>query len=406
MKSHLEKCPTAMPEKVVDYCQKCEEGPGGNPYHMIVTLLQDMCNKLKCDDHVVEEEIAIAPGTDMPSTPTSEIFFGNDYLARTRRLGVALFWQTIQKILEAEEVRIKRNVFTNLLHNRGFHKALFACSVECMLKAHTLMSHLFPRTMHDFELSAEDIGKVIESFLLNASLPVMLLNHMEYVKGSIFFQWIWKEDSFLISLFKKKEEGAAVAAGDVKPVEGSSSSSNASNKTTVANVRSDKMIDMFQKCTFKLASDRTGHICKRVNLGKDVFDKIHQIIYEVIYKHAFVLLKNRNVDVAILCSIYGVCRAQKLNVTFELLINSFQKCSQQSCVTHIVRGIELTQKGKEGPIVDYYNEVFVSRMKNLILEQCHGSSNPAEASHVSFNNATSMVQVQVRVCGLCHDKTL
>jgi retinoblastoma-associated protein len=358
-----------------------------------------MCDRLKCNDgaassaDVSMEQGHAGSGAPPPTKtlPTATISLGDDYLVRTRGLGVALFWQTLQNILEAEEKRLKKNVFTNLLNNRGFHKALFACSLEAMLKAHSLMPHLFPRTMQDFGLTAEDLAKVVDSFLKNANLPAMLSDHLGNVKMQIFFQWVWKDESFLIGLFRKNAEyDAAVAAAANNAQEGAKPPA----KKTAQDNRDEKVLEMFQKTTFRIAVERNAHICRRINLPAAIVEKISSVLYSVVNKHAIELLKNRNVDVAILCSIYGVCKVQKMNITFDALINSYKKCSQQSCVTHIVRGIELTKAGEDGSIVDYYNRVFVPVMKALIL------SMPQSDATTTANMAKVCVWLSLSLSGM------
>lgn len=77
------------------------------------------------------------------------------------------------------------------------------------------------------------------------------------------------------------------------------------------------------------------------------------------------MFTNRHMDQIIICTIYGVCKAKNLNVTFNALIAKYTELYNDP--GKIFRNVRIEGINSHGDIIKFYNEKFVNELKvNLV----------------------------------------
>ncbi|KAG7402242.1 Retinoblastoma-like protein 1 [Phytophthora boehmeriae] len=103
--------------------------------------------------------------------------------------------------LDEQRERLRNNDFSKLLNNEVFLAALFACSAEVMLKAHSLITISYPFLLDHLHVNAFHFVTTSESFVKYApKLPASLKKHMSDVKNRILDSMVWRSDSALYQL--------------------------------------------------------------------------------------------------------------------------------------------------------------------------------------------------------------
>ncbi|RLN69614.1 hypothetical protein BBP00_00000249 [Phytophthora kernoviae] len=78
----------------------------------------------------------------------------DESLSRTKNLALVLFYRVLEPLLCSERERLRNNDFSKLLNNEVFLAALFACSAEVMLKAHSLITISYPFLLDHLHVNA------------------------------------------------------------------------------------------------------------------------------------------------------------------------------------------------------------------------------------------------------------
>lgn len=112
-----------------------------------------------------------------------------------------LFYRVLEPLLVSERERLRNNDFSKLLNNEVFLAALFACSAEVVLKAHSLITISYPFLLDHLRVNAFHFVTTSESFVKYApKLPAALKKHMGDVKNRILDSLVWRSDSALYQL--------------------------------------------------------------------------------------------------------------------------------------------------------------------------------------------------------------
>ncbi|KAJ7542452.1 hypothetical protein O6H91_10G107400 [Diphasiastrum complanatum] len=134
----------------------------------------------------------------------------------------------------------------------------------------------------------------------------------------------------------------------------------------------ETVINIFLQKVLKLAASRIRTLCQSLCQSDYVIEQVYQVFQQAL-QDVPSLFFNRHIDQIIMCTIYGVCKVRKGNITFREIIIHY-KC-QPHAKPHVFRNvfINLTQKegkptGKETvDLVRFYNEVFVHATKCILF---------------------------------------
>lgn len=137
----------------------------------------------------------------------------------------------------------------------------------------------------------------------------------------------------------------------------------------------------------KLAAVRIRNLCDRLQQSHQIAEQVYRVVQHALH-HETSLFFNRHIDQLILCSLYGICKVSKVNVTFRDIIFHYRK--QPQCKPYVFRNVfidlpPVRRAGKPGgqetgDIIKFYNEVFVPSTKSFLLNAGSNAS-PAVPSH-------------------------
>ncbi|DAZ98330.1 TPA: hypothetical protein N0F65_007137 [Lagenidium giganteum] len=285
-------------------------------------------------------------------------------LKKTKNFGVALFYRVLESLLISERNRLHSSNFSSLLNNETFISSLFACSLEVVLKAHSLITLSFPFLLDTVGVNAFDFGKIIESFVKHVpKLPTTLKRHMRDLEQLILDSLAWKSDSALYSLLPESSPNAptpaSVPAGRVS------------------------VLQLFFRKVLSLAASRIHKLGTMLELDAKILNQTWTAIKECLSVQHH-LMKDRHLDQIILCSIYGVCKVNhvKPEVTFKRIIDSYKKLQTPQWAAHynwptvigsgrqagdIIRNIKLDDDSR-GDIIKFYNKCYIPTMKVFLLQ--------------------------------------
>jgi hypothetical protein len=123
-------------------------------------------------------------------------------------------------------------------------------------------------------------------------------------------------------------------------------------------------IEMFFKKVLAHAALRIMELGQNLNLIDSIKEEIWEDMKQVLSNQTEILV-NRHVDQIIVCTIYGVCKAKQLHITFNSLIARYTElCSDPG---HIFQLVRLDESGNSGDIIKFYNTVFILHTKNFLL---------------------------------------
>jgi hypothetical protein len=350
----------------------------------------------------------------------------DDSLKRTKNLSVVLFYRVLEPLLLSERERLRTNDFSKLLNNEVFLAALFACSAEVVLKAHSLITISYPFLLDHLHVNAFHFVTTSESFVRYApKLPSALKKHMGDVKNRILDARVWRADSALYQLLSGGNRSSSSAPGT--PLSTASPSTPSlverlngdSTATSSSPVSHAPVLRLFFRMVFSRAASRIYQLCNILGLDATDQNQIWTAVMESISSHIY-LLRDRHLDLIVLCNIYGVCKVARgpstsqaaATMSFKRLLAGYKQLVRQTStginstsaspitssrsgegVTH---GIKLDSQNSRGDIIKFYNRCYINPMKVFILQyQCQESQMAAADAVV----AEASVQPQMHTPG-------
>ncbi|CAM6129031.1 unnamed protein product [Calypogeia fissa] len=149
----------------------------------------------------------------------------------------------------------------------------------------------------------------------------------------------------------------------------------------------DTVINVFILKVLKLAAVRTKDLCERLHQPNQVWQQVYHTMKNLVEKET-TLFFNRHIDQMILCTIYGVCRVNKANVTFKKCIEHYNKqpqCKRQVFCNVLLDLSPVKSEGKArtqevGDIIKFYNQMFVPAAKQYLVNISEPVAMPATAN--------------------------
>ncbi|KAG7389856.1 Retinoblastoma-like protein 1 [Phytophthora pseudosyringae] len=328
----------------------------------------------------------------------------DDSLRRTKNLTVVLFYRVLEPLLLSERERLRNNDFSKLLNNEVFLAALFACSAEVVLKAHSLITISYPFLLEHLHVNAFHFVTTSGSFVKYApKLPSALKKHMGDVKNRILDSAVWKSDSALYQLLAGARRPSSSVPGT--PLSAASPSTpsltdrlNGGGSATLTGPAGHApVLRLFFRMVLSRAASRIYQLCSLLGLDSADQNQIWTAVKECITSHQY-LLRDRHLDLIVLCNIYAVCKVSRgpnisqaaATMSFKRLLTCYKQLNRQTPsginsaggsplisprsgegVTH---GIILESEKARGDIIKFYNRCYITPMKVFILQfQCHES---------------------------------
>ncbi|ETV94519.1 hypothetical protein, variant 1 [Aphanomyces invadans] len=272
-------------------------------------------------------------------------------LAKTKRMGLGLFYKVLEALLDAEAKRIQAVDFSPLLSNPSFTRSLFACSMEVVLKAHSLVSMAFPHLLTTCDVDAFDFGKIIESFVKHApQLPSELKRHMRDLEQTVLDSLVWASSSGLHPLLANPQ------------------------------LKTAAILQLFFRKVLALAANRIFVLGQHLQLDAPYLNQVWTTVKESISVHHSRLLRDRHIDHIILCAFYGVCKVNHVEpeVTFKRILDGYKRLFPTVSKSSIVREIPLETPASKGDVIKFYNRCFIPTLKAFLLQfQLHDEQTAA-----------------------------
>ncbi|KAL4156906.1 hypothetical protein PRNP1_005932 [Phytophthora ramorum] len=331
----------------------------------------------------------------------------DDSLKRTKKLAIVLFYRVLEPLLLSERERLRTNDFSKLLNNEVFLAALFACSAEVVLKAHSLITISYPFLLDHLHVNAFHFVTTSESFVKYApKLPAALKKHMGDVKNRILDSRAWRSDSALYQLLAGVHRPPASAPATPLSVSSPSTPSLTDDAATPTGAAGHApVLRLFFRMMLSRAASRIYQLCNLLGLNSMDQNQIWTAVKECVTSHYF-LLRDRHLDLIVLCSIYAVCKISRgpnasqavATMSFKRLLGCYKQLNRQTPTgintasaspiigsrmgEGVTQNIKLDSEHSRGDIIKFYNRCFITSMKVFILQFQFQESQMAAADAV------------------------
>jgi retinoblastoma-associated protein len=313
------------------------------------------------------------------------VSFPNDSEGR-KQIAVKLYYKILEEILRSEEARLKRGDnpvnFSTLLNNEKFHKSLLACCIEIVAAVHKVTELQFPAVPNAFELKTFDFLKIVETVVRHEpTLPRPIVKELINIEEKILEQLAWEENSPVYQLIGEKQQRELLLhrlseigtpskpANSACQVFSSPISKPPSSPAKNSNFSS---FEYFVRKVAHLAALRIRKLCLDLNESPEMKTKLGDRTEKQI-EMAFIkttleypeIFKNRHIDQIIMCTLYGICKLNRIEVTFRVIIEKYMKQPQAN--TRVYR-VVLLNENATGDIIKFYNAVFIPSVEKVIVE--------------------------------------
>ena len=225
-------------------------------------------------------------------------------------LSERLYFKMLLSFLMAEEKRLGKSDFSELLANEAFHTSLLACCLESVFASYSTPGMGFPEVLRVLSLKAFDFAKVIESFIRHEPhLPAHLKLHFADVESKIIESLAWCDDSPLHSLMAEYD---------------ASRSAGAAGASSAGPSRARAALEQFVRKYLFHAAKRIQELCLRLLLDAALTQQVWDVS-KLVIDSARDLLVGRHLDQILMCAVYGVCKVNQRQVTFRQIIEQYKR---------------------------------------------------------------------------------
>lgn len=122
-------------------------------------------------------------------------------------------------------------------------------------------------------------------------------------------------------------------------------------------------LELFFRKVMFIASKRMHEMCGALLLDAVPVRQIWSVFTHVL-SEAPTLLKNRHVDVLVMCSIFAVTRSKDMPIQFKNIIGCYRTLPNISA--KVYREVDLGD-GTQGDIIKFYNGPFIGKTRDVVL---------------------------------------
>lgn len=305
---------------------------------------------------------------------------------KRRGMLAAYFMRSLEEIIQSEEKKIQTGLmFTDLLLNESFHKALLAACVESAYFILNVTAVSFSSLLEIIEIKPFEFWRVLTCFVrFDASMPAPLKKHILDLEIRIITQLAWKKDSQVI-LFIKAFFGEETSRSNTPEPNKENSLLCHENRggmiTREPPLELTQPLELFFKRVLQHTAIQVQLLCSAMNMGEKVSEQVW-ILMKYLLSTETDLLIEHNIDQMILCSIYGVSKVLQVPIKFQEIIAKYQEvnAAKKTIANELIYRVTI-DNGTKGDLIMYYNVVFVNRMKSFLLSvnsrKINSSSSPS-----------------------------
>ena len=281
-------------------------------------------------------------------------------------------------MLVGEEQRLGKSDFTTLLNLDMFHNALISSCVEVIAFVYQVSDALFPKCINVFSVTAFELSKVLDNIIRYVpNTPDAVKLHLSSVDQSILDCLLWKTGSQVYELLEKggKQQQLHLQQVLLQKLSGTSTNSPKSNRQRSqlyspakppGNQFRSLSLELIYRKLLTLIVSRSRKLITDLGLDRVLVQTIEALI-RIITLH-YSLLQDRHVDQIIICTVYGVARATKLEITFRKILQHYKLQPQADSdiwKSVLIRNTNDTKEFKN--VIDFYNEIFIVEMEKDLL---------------------------------------
>ncbi|KXG21077.1 hypothetical protein SORBI_3009G010600 [Sorghum bicolor] len=346
-----------------------------------------------------------------------------------------LYYRVLEAICRAELQNSNVNNLTPLLLNERFHRCLIACSAELVLATHKPVFMMFPAVLESTGLTAFDLSKIIENFVRHEeTLPRQLKRHLNSLEEQLLESMVWEKGSSLYNSLivarpsiaseikhlgllaepmpslddlvarqnihveglpatpsKKRDAGPDDNADPRSPKRSCNESRNTvveHNLLTPPPKHHMVSTSLKAKCHPLESTFASPTVSNPVGGNEKCADVAIQIFFSKILDQQTTLFFNRHIDQLILCCLYGVAKACKVELSFKELLNYYRKEAQ--CKPEVFQNIYIGSRNSNDvlvsrhvSIISFYNAVFVPAAKPFLVSLISSGTCPEDKKNAS-----------------------
>jgi hypothetical protein len=263
------------------------------------------------------------------------------------------FFKVLTELLKNEEKQQElrsetKDQLINVLKNETFYRALLVCCIETVLYVNNITALEFSEVLDICSVSAFDTWKLMKNFLeFDSRIPSSLRQHFKSLEAKVISSMAWTENSPI--------------AGHIR--------AHLSSKKDLTH----PAILMFCRRVLAYCALRIYDLGNMLNISEEVREDIWAVMKNGLSEETELFI-NREMDQIIICTIYGVCKAKGLNVTFNNLISKYTEFYNDN--GRLFRCVRL-EGSTTGDIIRFYNDIFVKYMKNYLMSLTSKTGNIA-----------------------------
>lgn len=272
-----------------------------------------------------------------------------------------LYYVSLENLLKIE--KNKGINVTPILQNDKFNRALFGCCTETVLYVAGANYIPFEEILELYGINAFDFWKNINSFIqFDIRMPLQVEKHFRDLEQRVITMDGWEESGPI---------------GQVIARMGSEAVAELSHPS----------FGQFFKKVLSYSANRITEICTAISLSASIQEEIwNSFKYFLSEKTEFLI--SRHLDHIILCSIYGVCKSNRADVTFKSLFDQHNLLYQADPQLFIK--VKLLDN-RTGDLIKFYNEVYIQTMKDYLNKKV-----TVAAPRISSLNPMSPLKVSLQ----------
>ncbi|CAG9320736.1 unnamed protein product [Blepharisma stoltei] len=280
-----------------------------------------------------------------------------------------LFYKALGELMKIEERQLElrsesRDNYTNVLRNESFYRALLSCCLQTILFVYNTLTVDFEEVLALCKITAFDFWKLMKNFIdFDPKIPTSIRHYFKVLEMKIISFHAWRENSPIHGLIKQHLD-----------------SKESTNHPAVL---------IFYRRFLVYCVNRVVDLSNLFGLQDQIKEEIWTVLKSVIIE-AIEMLVDRQIDQIISCTIYGVCKAKSLNITFNTLISKYMEFYNDSGT--IFRQVRLSGTHNFGDIIKFYNEVYLRHMKTHL----RSISRPLATINIPQNQPISLFSQNIQ----------
>lgn len=265
-----------------------------------------------------------------------------------------LYFRLAEEVLKKEEKANKSGDITMLLQSEEFHKGIFVAAVEIILFIHNSTDLMFEETLDLIGISAFDFWKLLSMLpKFEVLIPGPVLLHFSEIENRIFESLAWEKKSPIYSIISKLMD----APEDQAHLKFSH--------------------ERFFKRLLEVSAEHVEELAAVLKIESEVVREKVWDATKLCLSSEIDLLVDRHLDHIIMCGVYAVAKMEQsknqesASYTFNQIISCYLQLGYKKGrnSARLFQNVKLDD-GKTGDIIEFYNAVYVPRMKAGLFKLC------------------------------------